>query len=167
MKLDEKPELIPIDTKYKGYFFRSRLEARWAVFFDCLGWNWLYEHEGFKLPSGAYLPDFFFPDIKVYAEVKPTKLTIIELQKCIELSERNNSIIHEVNVVLLEGAPGLKHYRTLTDGVFGENVIFVPLGDRFYPFYYSSKFDRYYFKQTKDASEKARSSRFEFEWREE
>jgi hypothetical protein len=25
-----------IKTEYKGYLFRSRLEARWAVFFDVL-----------------------------------------------------------------------------------------------------------------------------------
>lgn len=30
----------PIETKYKGYRFRSRLEARWAVFFDALGISW-------------------------------------------------------------------------------------------------------------------------------
>ena len=27
----------PIETVYNGYRFRSRLEARWAVFFDALG----------------------------------------------------------------------------------------------------------------------------------
>lgn len=27
-------EIKAIDTYYKGYRFRSRLEARWAVFFD-------------------------------------------------------------------------------------------------------------------------------------
>ena len=49
----------PIETKYKGYRFRSRLEARWAVFFDALGVEWEYEPEGFQLPSGKkYLPDF-------------------------------------------------------------------------------------------------------------
>ena len=26
-----------IETAYKGYRFRSRLEARWAVFFDAIG----------------------------------------------------------------------------------------------------------------------------------
>ena len=26
-----------IETKYRGYHFRSRLEARWAVFFDEIG----------------------------------------------------------------------------------------------------------------------------------
>lgn len=39
----------PKDTPYKGYWFRSRLEARWAVFFDTLGLKWLYEPEGFDL----------------------------------------------------------------------------------------------------------------------
>ncbi len=37
----------PIETKYKGCRFRSRLEARWAVFFDALGLEWWYEPEGF------------------------------------------------------------------------------------------------------------------------
>jgi len=39
----------PIETVYKGYCFRSRLEARWAVFFDALGIKYYYEHEGFDL----------------------------------------------------------------------------------------------------------------------
>lgn len=48
-----------IDTEYNGYRFRSRLEARWAVFFDTLGVDYEYEPEGFQLPSGRrYLPDF-------------------------------------------------------------------------------------------------------------
>lgn len=49
----------PIQTKYKGYKFRSRLEARWAVFFERLGLAWEYEPEGFELEDGGfYLPDF-------------------------------------------------------------------------------------------------------------
>ncbi|WP_186266895.1 hypothetical protein [Burkholderia gladioli] len=49
-----------IETQYKGYRFRSRLEARWAVFFDALGITWEYEPEGFDLGFGErYLPDFF------------------------------------------------------------------------------------------------------------
>lgn len=42
-----------IETKYKGYRFRSRLEARWAVFFDALGVQWEYEPEGFDLRDAA------------------------------------------------------------------------------------------------------------------
>jgi hypothetical protein len=39
----------PIETLYRGYKFRSRLEARWAVFFDVAGIAWQYEPEGFDL----------------------------------------------------------------------------------------------------------------------
>ncbi len=41
--------LKAIDTEYNGYRFRSRLEARWAVFFDTLGMPYMYEPEGFDL----------------------------------------------------------------------------------------------------------------------
>lgn len=52
-------ELKAIETEYKGYRFRSRLEARWAVFFDACGVDWEYEPEGFDLGGGLhYLPDF-------------------------------------------------------------------------------------------------------------
>jgi hypothetical protein len=50
-------ELKAIETRYKGYRFRSRLEARWAVFFDFLDIGWEYEPKGFTL-SRWYLPDF-------------------------------------------------------------------------------------------------------------
>lgn len=57
--------LNPIETHYKGYRFRSRLEARWAVFFDTAEIAWEYELEGYDLgPHGLYLPDFFLPKVK-------------------------------------------------------------------------------------------------------
>lgn len=62
-----------IETYYNGYRFRSRLEARWAVFFDAAGIRYEYEFEGFDLGDGVcYLPDFFLPDIDggIYIEVK-------------------------------------------------------------------------------------------------
>ena len=53
-----------IETEYKGYRFRSRLEARWAVFFDACGVKWEYEPEGFALGDGIYyLPDFLLHDV--------------------------------------------------------------------------------------------------------
>jgi hypothetical protein len=60
-----------IETKYKGYRFRSRLEARWAVFFDNCGAKYLYENEGYQLPHGWYLPDFFLPEEDIFVEIKP------------------------------------------------------------------------------------------------
>jgi hypothetical protein len=47
-----------IETRYAGCRFRSRLEARWAVFFDHLDIRWEYEAEGFDTSAGKYLPDF-------------------------------------------------------------------------------------------------------------
>ncbi len=61
----------PIETVYKGYRFRSRLEARWAVFFDACGVKWEYEPEGFELEDGTwYLPDFYLPEIDTFFECK-------------------------------------------------------------------------------------------------
>jgi hypothetical protein len=59
-----------IETRYKGYRFRSRLEARWAVFFDALGIAWEYEKQGFALTSGNYLPDFWLPKHRYWIEIK-------------------------------------------------------------------------------------------------
>lgn len=61
-----------IETSYKGYKFRSRLEARWAVFFDALELRWQYEPEGFELGGGfRYLPDFVLTSQRIYVEIKP------------------------------------------------------------------------------------------------
>lgn len=66
-----KTEIKAIETEYAGHRFRSRLEARWAVFFDALGVKWLYEPQGYVLGNGdAYLPDFWLPELQVWAEVK-------------------------------------------------------------------------------------------------
>ena len=52
-----------IETNYMGCRFRSRLEARWAVFFDSLGWDWEYEKQGYTIgwredDEIPWLPDF-------------------------------------------------------------------------------------------------------------
>lgn len=64
-----------IETLYKSTRFRSRTEARWAVFFDSAGLRWQYEPEGYDLGEGVwYLPDFFLPDIDLFVEIKPPLL---------------------------------------------------------------------------------------------
>ncbi|MHA6764775.1 PDDEXK family nuclease [Streptacidiphilus sp. PAMC 29251] len=73
-----------IETRYAGHHFRSRLEARWAVFFNALGIPWEYEPQGYEvgpypthvtdngltLANTRYLPDFWLPAQKVFFEVK-------------------------------------------------------------------------------------------------
>ena len=45
-------KLKPIQTEYNGYLFRSRLEARWAVFFDACGGGSEFAPVGYKLVDG-------------------------------------------------------------------------------------------------------------------
>jgi hypothetical protein len=74
-----------IETRYAGCRFRSRLEARWALFFDHMGLTWEYEPQGFevsrritggwnneKTKTFRYLPDFWLPDLHggIWGEVK-------------------------------------------------------------------------------------------------
>jgi len=91
-----------IETTYKGYRFRSRLEARWGVFFDGLGVKWQYEPEGFELPDGTwYLPDFYINAQGLYApgahgygpwlEVKGTEPSAAEVEKLRQLCESHCS----------------------------------------------------------------------------
>ena len=71
--------ITPIPTKYNGVQFKSRLEARWAVFFDYLNIHWEYEPEGFKLDNknnadSYYCPDFLIrtpQDEDMWIEIKP------------------------------------------------------------------------------------------------
>lgn len=79
-------DIKAIPTKYNGYTFRSRQEARWAVFFDYLGVEYEYEKEGFDLPCGYYLPDFWIPEWKAWIEIKGKEPTKKELEKLVHLS---------------------------------------------------------------------------------
>ena len=58
-----------IETLYRGCRFRSRLEARWACFWDHLGTRWEYEPQGFMIGGRPYLPDFRLPN-GTWVEVK-------------------------------------------------------------------------------------------------
>lgn len=67
--MTRKLNIKPIPTQYKGYQFRSRLEARWAVFFDEMRIPYDYENEGYEVATGVwYLPDFKIDNC--YVEVK-------------------------------------------------------------------------------------------------
>ena len=80
--------LRSIPTRYKGITFRSRLEARWAVFMDLLELPWGYEVQGFDLGDvGWYLPDFevsgagiggFFAEVKPWGGLTPQAVSKIE-----------------------------------------------------------------------------------------
>lgn len=102
------PELKPIETRYKGYKFRSRLKARWAVFLDALNIKWFYEHEGYDLQGIWYLPDFWLPTFNggSFLEVKPSDFTKPEIKKVVRLTKTSGrSVIFAIDV------PGFTCYR--------------------------------------------------------
>ncbi len=60
--------IAAIPTLYHGIQFRSRLEAKWAAFFDGLGWPWAYE----PFDHAGWIPDFVITgEIPFLVEVKP------------------------------------------------------------------------------------------------
>ena len=61
--------IAPIRTLYKDVTFRSKLEAKWAAWFDQNGISWEYE----PIPMGNWLPDFRIKtqNEETYVEIKP------------------------------------------------------------------------------------------------
>lgn len=66
-------DIKAIETEYDGHRFRSRLEARWAVFFNAVGLTYEYEIEGFEMDGTRYLPDFYIPSLNRWFEIKGCK----------------------------------------------------------------------------------------------
>lgn len=92
-----------IDTIYDGHKFRSRLEARWAVFFNEIGCKYEYELEGFELSDGTrYLPDFYLPEHSLYIEIKPSNYEADSLEKPYWLHIEGGK-----SVVVICGSPGV------------------------------------------------------------
>jgi hypothetical protein len=100
----------PIPTWYNGIQFRSRLEARWAIFFERIGIRADYECEGFEITQSRmrYLPDFYLPVVRMYAEVKPIG----------DPFTKANAFVDATNseLICLAGPPDFKLYDKLPDG---------------------------------------------------
>lgn len=104
---NEAAPIRAIETRYKGYRFRSRTEARWAVFLDSLGLEWAYEPEGYQTRHGQYLPDFFVEggngNRGPWIEVKGGTPTALEVQKLCDVCEDTASY-----GILVSGPPSLE-----------------------------------------------------------
>lgn len=97
---DKVYSIEPIPTAYNGVLYRSRTEARWAVFFDAIGLAAQYEAEGLVIRQGAYLPDFWLPGVRMFMEVKGVAPSEEECAKCASLTRDA-----ECDVLLAVGAP--------------------------------------------------------------
>lgn len=133
-----------IETEYAGILFRSRLEARWAMFFTLMGYTWEYEPEGYILEDGTkYIPDFKVaiptPQTKgvgyYYVEVKPLrhlkKQEILKAQLLVKGGD--------LPLILVQGIPAFRNYflffKTLDNGVENVTVMDVLFDETYYGLY--------------------------------
>lgn len=66
--MSEHRDKAGIATRYGGIQYRSRLEAKWAAFFDSIGWWHTYE----PFDADGYIPDFMIQgDAPLLVEIKP------------------------------------------------------------------------------------------------
>ena len=106
-------EIKAIETIYNGYKFRSRLEARWAVFFTEAGIKYQYEPEGYVFDNGeCYLPDFYIPDClspiceNLFVEVKASTPTLDEREKAKRLS-----MATKTPVLIVSQIPNIRAFK--------------------------------------------------------
>jgi hypothetical protein len=117
------PTIPAIETCYAGYRFRSRLEARWAVFFKHAGIDFKYEPEGYVVDGVPYLPDFLiYPgtEFQTWVEIKGQFPDDAEIKKAAKLAEgtgiRTYLYFGEVEIP----ARGLSEHITTYDAFFAE-----------------------------------------------
>lgn len=106
--------IAAIPTMYRGRQYRSRLEAKWAAFFDRIGWK--HEYEPFDL--NGWIPDFLLRGhwprhnipLNVLAEIKP--ITDFDVTVALKMMMFNGDAeVPTENLLLLGVSPSL-----FTDG---------------------------------------------------
>lgn len=120
----QRQQYAPVKTQYKGYSFRSRLEARWAVFFDALSARWEYEPDGYPLRSGeVYLPDFLIHNTAygdLYIEVKGT-MTDADARKVRDFAYSSDEVEFDgpdrANIFVVGNMPYGENFNELTSEV--------------------------------------------------
>jgi len=134
-----------IETWHNGRLYRSRTEARWAVFFEALAEPFLYEPEGFVLSPLEdsqqwsahldthedlfYIPDFWLPRAQQYIEIKPYSETWgfddVTTEKARRLAYHASS-----QVVIVCGVP---RWRDLYEQPRGDGYLaYIPSDDNYY-----------------------------------
>ena len=126
-----------IETQYKGYRFRSRLEARWAVFFDAAKIQYDYELEGYEIGDGErYLPDFYLPQFQIFVEIKPQGMTKEQIEEAEEKCKKLRTVSGKA-IFITYGDPATDTWGKFFGwdscdsggGEYEENARFLPVGE--------------------------------------
>jgi|tagenome__1003787_1003787.scaffolds.fasta_scaffold20461672_1 hypothetical protein len=108
------PDRRSVPTYYDvtGTWYRSKLEAQWAVFFHHLGVTATYEPKRFDTTIGNYTPDFWIGEWKMWIEIKPCRPDRFEagrntLRKLARIINRNK---HR-RALVIWGKPAFSEYK--------------------------------------------------------
>jgi hypothetical protein len=151
-----------INTHFDNLYFRSRLEARWAVYFKSLGIEYVYEMEGYNFDGFNYLPDFYFRKYDFYGEVKHEHFGDVDAKKW-------NSFVTNIKkpLIIFDGTPNAKPLKSLFWNGYevGEiqTIPFCNLVKESYGFFWCAGGDEDWGNDEpyKSAISKARKKRFE------
>ncbi len=108
-----------IPTTYSGTNFRSRLEARWAAFFDLIGWEWVYE----PLDASGYIPDFLITGKQpLFVEVGPCVTPEDYMAKSAKPAAVAAELGHDMLIVGVTPvqSPAVNGYSSPVAGLLGE-----------------------------------------------
>jgi hypothetical protein len=115
-------DIESVETLYNNINFRSRLEARWAIFWDVLEVKYDYEPEKFDFGEIRYIPDFWLPEREKWVEIKGQMPTDEEERKAFLLAKETQQ-----DVVVFSGLFQFQtfpceycknyHYITIPSGV--------------------------------------------------
>lgn len=107
-----------ITTVVNGIEYRSRLEARWALFFEKLGWDATYE----PFDGDGYIPDFLIAgDHPMLVEVKPA-VTPIEYGDPIPKVTNGLAKRWTHDILIVGASPIIRsQFGDMSAGFLGEN----------------------------------------------
>jgi hypothetical protein len=104
------PKIPAIRTRLNDVLYASKTEAQWVIFFNEMGLRFEYEPAYFTLPGGiVYRPDFWLPQVKWFAEVKPFDGDQTEFRR------KTKALVQDTGeaILLLDGPPALHAYAGL------------------------------------------------------
>lgn len=123
--MDRPRRFQPLPTTVGTTSYRSRLEAKWAVFWRSLGILAEYEAGGFDLGDAiAYRPDFRIPSWETWVEIKPhgVDLAVAEV-RCQALARSSGW-----RVLLIVGEPSDRGYSVTAYGDFNDQRFLIEGG---------------------------------------